>query len=83
MTTELTDREYSVMRKYRGGVIPTKDDREVLNELTEKGLIELHHQTQKGMTIPYYDLSFRGLRIFEEEKVRRSPVTSLLRSIFQ
>lgn len=83
MTTGLTDKEYELMRRYRGGMVPLEDDEETLNSLREREFMELHHQTRHGKTTSYYDLSFRGLEVLEKEKVRRSPVTSFLKSVFQ
>jgi len=45
MKTELSDREYEVMKRFQKGRVHVGGDEETLNSLKERELMELHHQT--------------------------------------
>ena len=82
MKTELSDREYEVMNRFQTGRVHVGEYSDVILSLAERGYLDVSRATTGSSTFSCYELSFKGLRIFEEEKIRRSPVTSFLKSVF-
>ena len=82
MPNNLTDREYEVMNRFQTGRVHVGEDSDVILSLVERGYFDVSRAATGSSTFSIYDLSFRGLEILEEEKVRRSPVKSFLKSIF-